>query len=64
MRMIRGEEGIAVEYKRSVGAVEQDDLAALANANGGTIIVGVPEKREQGRQYGEIVGCQAGEEAG
>jgi len=63
LRMIKGEEGIAVEYKRSVDAVEQDDLVALANSNGGTILVGVEEQRSGGRQHGQIVGCVVGEEA-
>lgn len=63
MRMINGEEGAVVEYKQSVDAVEQDDLVALANANGGTILTGVQEVRQAGRQYGKIVGCKVGEEA-
>ena len=63
MRMIKGEEGVIVEYKQSVDAVEQDDLVALANAEGGTVLVGVKELRQTGRQYGHIVGCEVGEEA-
>jgi ATP-dependent DNA helicase RecG len=63
MRMIRGEENISVEYKQSVAAVEQDDFVALANANGGTILVGVEEVRQAGRQYGRVVGCDVGEAA-
>ncbi|MFC1505776.1 helix-turn-helix domain-containing protein [Thermoproteota archaeon] len=63
MRMIRGEEGVIIEYKQSVDAIEQDDLVALANANGGTILVGVKELRRAGRQYGEVIGCEVGEVA-
>lgn len=62
-RMIEGEEGAIVEYKRTVDAVEQEDIVALANAKGGTILIGVDERRNHGRQYGEIVGCDVGEEA-
>lgn len=61
--MIRGEEGVIVEYKQSVEAVEQDDLVALANAKGGTILVGVQEIRQKGRQYGDPIGCEVGEKA-
>ena len=61
LRMIRGEEPV-VEYKRSIDAVEQEDFVALANAKGGTILVGVEERRNHGRQYGEIAGCDVGEE--
>lgn len=62
LRMIDGEEGLIVEYKRSVDAVEQDDFVALANAKGGTILIGVEEKRKNGRQFGSVVGCATGEE--
>jgi len=64
MRMIKGEENISVEYKQSVAAVEQDDFVALANANGGTILVGVEEVRQAGRQFGRVMtGCDVGEAA-
>jgi ATP-dependent DNA helicase RecG len=42
--------------------VEQDDFVALANAKGGTILVGVEEGRKSGRQFGKVVGCNVGEE--
>jgi ATP-dependent DNA helicase RecG len=62
LRMINGEEGLVVEYKKSVDGVEQDDFVALANAKGGTILVGVEEGRRNGRQFGKVVGCNVGEE--
>ncbi len=62
LRMIRGEEGTDVDYKESPQAVTPEDIVALANARGGTIIVGVKEQRKDERQYGEIIGCSTGEE--
>jgi predicted HTH transcriptional regulator len=43
--MIRGEEGLVVEYKRSVESVEQEDFVALANAKGGVVLVGIEEPK-------------------
>ena len=62
-RMINGEEGVATEYKESAETVDQDALISLANAGGGTILVGVREQRQNGRQFGVIVGCDTGENA-
>lgn len=58
-RMINGEEGIDVEFKRSHAEVSPQYFVAFANATGGSIIVGVEEtKDESGRQKAIIVGCE------
>lgn len=46
-----------VEYKESISGVDTSDMVAFANANGGTILVGVKEISDSsGKQQGEIVG--------
>jgi predicted HTH transcriptional regulator len=62
MRMIRGEEAADVDYKASADFVTPEDIVAFSNGRGGTIIVGVKEHRQNGRQYGEVIGCRTGEE--
>lgn len=63
-RMINGEEGTDVEYKRSISGLKSDDFISFANAKGGTIIIGVEEsKKPNGSQCGEIVGCKISDES-
>lgn len=46
-----------IEYKQSIAGLDASDMVAFANANGGTILIGVQEiEDESGRQRGEIVG--------
>jgi len=57
-RLLEGQEGREVDFKRTPEAVKSEDLVALANAAGGSILVGVDEVRgKKGIQRGEIVGC-------
>ncbi|MCA1243014.1 ATP-binding protein [Stappia stellulata] len=48
-----------VDYKRKPEGISSEDLAAFANTEtGGSILVGVDEeKRNDGSQYGKIIGC-------
>lgn len=51
-------EDIEIEFKESCRGIDQDLLVSFANSRGGTIIAGVVDKQgNNGRQYGEIVGC-------
>lgn len=62
-RMIRGEEGFDVEFKETVAGLESGDLVAFANAEGGTILLGVGEiSSGNGTKTGEIIGCETGDE--
>lgn len=62
-RLLDGQEGTEVDFKRSVGALEPEDLVAFANSStGGAVLLGVEErKRADGRQRGEVVGCLVGD---
>ena len=61
-RIIAGQEGLDVEFKQSLAAVESQDLVAFANADGGIILVGVAEDSgTHGQQQGRIVGCTVGD---
>lgn len=57
------EEGYDVEFKRNIKGLSVDDLVAFANSpTGGTILVGVDETTDKdGKQIGEIVGCNIGD---
>lgn len=57
--LIENPESIDVEYKESIDGLDQRDLVSFANADGGTILVGVREEKDaSGRQYGVIVGYE------
>ena len=56
-RMIDGWEGRTVDFKLTHAAVTAEDLVALANAQGGTLLVGVEEVNTPEGQRGRIVGC-------
>lgn len=64
-KMLSGGEFIDVEYKKSIGGLDPEDLVAFANASGGTILVGVSEYKDPttGLQYGVIVGCDVSDRA-
>ncbi|QGS68108.1 hypothetical protein CV093_04025 [Oceanobacillus sp. 143] len=60
---LKKEEGYDVEFKRNLKGLSVDDLVAFANSpTGGTILVGVDESTDKdGKQVGEIVGCNIGD---
>lgn len=61
-RLLFGEEGREVDFKQTPNSVKQDDMVAMANSSGGTILIGVAEKLSaDGQQSGEVVGCKVGE---
>jgi ATP-dependent DNA helicase RecG len=62
-QLLAREEGFDVDFKRSVSAVEADDIVAFANSKaGGAILIGVDEsKNPDGRQIGVVVGCAVGD---
>jgi len=52
-------EGLEVEFKSSVRGLHPEDIAAFANARGGTILVGVQEKKHtSGERYGVLIGVR------
>ena len=55
--MLNGPESLNVEFKSKVGGLYPEDITAFANARGGTILIGVMEKkRDTGECFGELVG--------
>jgi ATP-dependent DNA helicase RecG len=62
--LLAKEEGFDVELKRSTSGLENEDLVAFANSShGGTILIGVEEKKdEKGRQIPIVVGCPVGDQ--
>jgi ATP-dependent DNA helicase RecG len=57
-RMLAGQEGREVDFKRTPDAVKPEDLVAFANGHGGTILVGVDEVQAKKKiQQGRVVGC-------
>ena len=61
-RLLAREEGREVDFKRTPDSVKQDDLVALANSSGGTVLVGIAETlSDDGRQSGEVIGCNVSE---
>ena len=61
--LLRKSEGIDVEFKRTIKAIDSTDLVAFANSeSGGVILVGVKEiTNEQGHQIGKPIGCDIGD---
>ncbi len=46
------------EYKQSIKGLEAEDLVAMSNSEGGSIIIGVEEVRfPDGKKTGRVVGC-------
>jgi predicted HTH transcriptional regulator len=63
-RLLANPEHVDVEFKRNHNAVTAEDLVAFANNKGGTILVGVDEvEGPDGRQRGEVVGCEVSDRA-
>ena len=57
-RILNGQEGRAIDFKVKPDGVKAEDFVALANAQGGTILVGVEEQtNSKGKQSGRLVGC-------
>lgn len=54
-----------MEFKRTASALSVDDLVAFANSDlGGEVLIGVEErKREDGSQFGEIIGHKLDDES-
>ena len=59
-KLLAGDEGFNVDFKRSAKGLTAEDLVAFANSEqGGTLLLGVDEvKDEKGRQRGKVVGCE------
>ena len=64
-RLLRAEEELEVDFKRSISDLDSEDIVAFANSdNGGAILIGVEESvASDGRRIGRIVGCQTNEES-
>lgn len=61
-RMLKGEESREVEFKQSLRGLSQEVIVAMANGDGGTILIGVREQKGTGgKQRGEVVGCRVGD---
>jgi hypothetical protein len=58
LKKIEGSESIDTEFKEIIPASLRDSIIAFANRNGGTIIIGVTEKKDKGRITGEIKGLE------
>jgi len=57
-RLIDGQEGRDIDFKVKPDGLKAEDFVALANARGGSILVGVEERSgKNGKQYGAVVGC-------
>lgn len=64
LNLLAAGESERVDYKESPSGLSMDDLVAFANsASGGTILVGVAEKRSvAGAQEGAVRGCDIGDQ--
>ena len=63
-RRIKEPEGVDADFKETHKSIKADDLVAFANNRGGVIFVGVKESvGTDGRQYGEVVGCEISDDA-
>ena len=57
-RKLKEPEGVEVDFKEKHTAIKSEDLVSFANSRGGIIFVGVTESvGTDGRQCGEVVGC-------
>ncbi|HRW77914.1 MAG TPA: ATP-binding protein [Candidatus Sabulitectum sp.] len=63
--LLGSQESTTLDFKESVGGLSSDDLVAFANSeHGGTILLGVREKKDnRGMQAAEIIGCEVGDKA-
>jgi len=57
--LLQGPEGLEVEFKSQIKGLHPEDITAFANARGGTILIGVEEKkRDTGEAYGVPIGVR------
>lgn len=57
-RLLDGQEGRDVDFKVKSDGVKAEDFVALANAQGGTILVGVEEQSDKNdKQSGVAIDC-------
>ncbi len=58
--LLAGDEGLNVDFKRTVKSVSADDLVSFANSEtGGALLAGIEDTTDaKGRQRGKIVGCE------
>ncbi|NRA21661.1 MAG: ATP-binding protein [Oceanospirillaceae bacterium] len=62
--MLASNENLSVDFKREASGVKSSDFVAFANANGGTLLIGVDEyTSENGLQRGRVVGCAVNDKA-
>jgi len=59
-QLLKGTEGVMVDFKRNAKSVSADDLVSFANSvKGGTLLLGIDDTEDNsGRQMGQIVGCE------
>lgn len=61
-KLLSREEGYDVDFKRDINGLHGEDLIAFANSKtGGSILVGIDEYDDNGRQKTRIVGCPVGD---
>ncbi len=57
--LLQGAEGLEVEFKREPKSLRPEDITAFANHSGGTILVGVEERKHPtGERYGAVFGVK------
>ncbi len=57
-RLLQGQEGREVDFELAPGGVKAELFVALANARGGSILIGVDEEvGDDGIQRGSVAGC-------
>ncbi len=63
--LLARDEGLDVDFKKTVKSVEQADLVAFANSEGGgTLLIGVEDGvAENGEQRGQPIGCKVGDDS-
>jgi hypothetical protein len=62
--ILESEENYDFEFKESLSGLDSSDIVAFANSGkGGTILVGIREKKlANGKRVGEIIGCKIGDQ--
>lgn len=63
-KLLNLEEGYDVDFKERLSGLDVEDLVAFANSpTGGAILIGVRETTDDtGRQVGQVVGCDIGDQ--
>ncbi len=59
-QLLNGTEGLTIDFKRNAKSVSADDLVSFANSTkGGVLLLGIEDAEDkEGRQVGQIVGCE------